>query len=52
LIGLSTALIVVAKEHKIAIVTPRWPGMMAVVAAGEVATIVLIYFMSKFPTGS
>ena len=52
LIGLSTALIVIAKEHKVPIVIPRWPRMIGLVAASEFATIALIYFMSKFPTSS
>jgi putative inorganic carbon (HCO3(-)) transporter len=48
LIGLSAALVLIAEKQEVPVVRPTYLRMGSLVAAAEVATIILIYFIGKW----
>jgi hypothetical protein len=48
LIGLSASLVLIAKKNGVPVVLPTYPRMGALIAASELASIVLIYVIREF----
>lgn len=51
LFGLSAALILIARKEEVVIQLPSWPRIGALVFATEIASIMLIYVITKLPLG-
>jgi hypothetical protein len=52
LIGLSAALVLIAKKNQLPVVWPTYLRMGSLIAVSELASILLIYFIGKFQAGA